>query len=171
MERSRRRALTRVRVALDRCCPPPLAGALNALYGRQGFEFTHLKDIPGAVGDDVVWADVYKKFGGRIVLSGDHHIGSRPHEASAFIDNGFLSFFPAGNWSQMKFNEKCAAFTYWWPKIKEVIEANIDSPNGSCWRIPFVIGNGILRLEYKELEPMVMPESALERGRKARGRK
>jgi hypothetical protein len=164
-----RRGLARVRVALDWCVSPYVANALAALYARDGFEFLHLKNIPGAVGDDVIWADVFKQFGGRIVLSGDHQIGVKPHEASAFIDNGFLSFFPEGNWAQMKMHEKAAALVYWWPKVREVYEANKDTAGG-CWRIPFVVSNGILRLERKELEPMVMPEEALEKGRKIRGK-
>jgi hypothetical protein len=70
---------------------------LEALYGHHGYEFLHLnKLVPGKTGDPG-WADTYKKFGGKIVLSGDCRIAYKPREAVAFIDNGFVSFFPQGN--------------------------------------------------------------------------
>ena len=77
-----------------------MAGVLAELYGHLGYEFLHLKDLGmNADTPDPEWAAKYKRFGGRIVLSGDYKIAYKPHIALAFIDNGLTSFFPYEAWA------------------------------------------------------------------------
>lgn len=86
--------MSRTKVALDFNISQRMVGVLDALYGHHGFEFMHLEKLVPGNTSDPVWADKYKRFGGRIVISGDCRIAYKPHEAIAFIDNGLISFFP-----------------------------------------------------------------------------
>jgi hypothetical protein len=154
--------VSQTRVALDFSLSPRLVGVLAAMYGHQGHDFRHLKDL-GISGNtpDPKWADKYKQFGGRIVLSGDTRIAYTPHLALAFIDNGLICFFPAEPYNNLKVHAQVAAFVYWWPKIAEKITTTIGSLDGGCWRIPCLARKDDLRLSDKELEPLVIPASVL----------
>ena len=118
------------KVAVDRCLSPRFPGMLNAMYGRHGYEFISVKDLGG--GPDTMWADTFKRFGGELVLSGDYRIATRPHEALAFIDNGFKSFFPGSEWQKISMLHKSAWILHQWG----LLMAELDQiPSGSCWRL------------------------------------
>lgn len=159
--------MSTIRVVLDFNCAPRLADALGALYGHTGFEFIHLQTLVEGRTEDEIWADAYKRFGGRVVLSGDARIAYKPHQAIAFIDNGFLSFFPEESWCQMPGPARAATLVHSWPSIARTIQ---DAPDGSCWRIPCTYSrkDGELRLRKSPLDPLRIPEAVLDRARQAR---
>jgi hypothetical protein len=151
-----------IKVALDFCVPKRVTNALNELYGERGYKFQHLDTIVDKRAKDVMWADVYKRWGGRVIISGDPRIAYRPLEAVAFIDNGFMCFFPGGHWCQLKEHEKMAALVYWWPCIEERIQAIGD---GTCWRVPFRKVDGVIQLGREKLEPLTIPPDVLQKAR------
>jgi hypothetical protein len=157
-----------VRVAIDFNCTPRMVGALDAFYGHRGFQFLQSL-VPGRTDDDI-WADAFKKFGGHAVLSGDCKIAYKPHLAIAFIDNGFISFFPDGEWSRLKGHMRNAVMVHAWPMIEEKIALGIL---GTCWRIPCKFVNGELRITAEPLEKLEIPDEVLEEARhkKAAGSK
>jgi hypothetical protein len=156
-----------VRVALDFNCAPRLVGALTALYGHKGFQFLHLETLVAGRTDDEIWADAYKRTGGHVVISGDTRIAYRPHQAIAFIDNGFLSFFPDPCFCQMPAHARSATFVYAWPAIERKIA---EAPPGTCWRIPcsFSKGDGELKLSGEPLWPLAIPDEILDKARAQR---
>lgn len=154
--------MSRVKVAFDFCISRRVIGAMKALYGDQGYEFLHLGKIIKGPADDEDWATVYKKFGGRIVISGDSRIAYRPHQAIAFIDNGFVSFFPEEDWCNLRGHEKAAFLLYRWPSIEKTFKA--ASP-GTCWRVPCRAKRGELRLSDAELVRLEIPSHVLEAAR------
>jgi hypothetical protein len=155
--------VSRIRVALDFNCAPRLVGALDALYGHRGFEFLHLESLVRGKTKDEIWADVYKRFGGKVVLSGDGKIATKPREAIAFIDNGFLSFFPARSFCHLAANARSAFFVHAWPLIETKISEGLHA---GCWRIPCVGKKEEVFLACRPLEPMEIPNAVLEEARR-----
>jgi hypothetical protein len=106
-----------VRVGIDFNCSPRIVGALQELYGHRGFQFIHLEKLVDGPTEDEIWADVFKRSGGRAVISGNCKIAYTPHQAAAFIDNGLISFFPHGRWGSLSGPMRNAVLIEAWPRI------------------------------------------------------
>jgi hypothetical protein len=163
--------VSRLKVALDCDVPDRLAPVLNSLYGHKGFEFFPVTEFADGDSSDDHWADAFKRFGGKITISGDAQIAYKPHKVLAFIDNGFMSFFFSSPWHQAPGHVKASHAIYWWPIIQQRI---LLGPPGRCWRIPSEIravkGRLIdVRLAPGELEALVIPDHVLEQARAERG--
>jgi hypothetical protein len=154
--------VNRVRVGIDFNCSPRLAGALDALYGHKGFQFLHVQTLVEGRTKDETWADVFTKFGGRVVVSGNCKIAYKPHQAVAFIDNGLISFFPEGAWSRLFGHMRNAFLIHAWPRMEEKISAGMY---GTCWGIPFRFIDGELRLSSEPLKLLEIPNDILEAAR------
>ena len=149
------------KVAVDACLSPRFSGVLNAMYGKHGYEFIDVRSLGG--GDDVIWADTFKRFGGEIVLSGDWHIAARPHEAVAFIDNGFKSFFPEQAWHKLTIQMQVAYISHQWGLLMEQLDS---IPNGSCWRMGISYRAEKLTLgKHLSLKRLEIPSAVLDRQR------
>jgi hypothetical protein len=134
-------------------------------YGHKGFEFIHMQTLVEGSTRDEIWADVFTKFGGRVVVSGNCKIAYKPHQAIAFIDNGLISFFPEGAWGRLSGHMRDAVLVHAWPRIEEKINAGV---NGTCWRIPFRRINDELRLSSEPLKLLEIPHDILEAARKGK---
>lgn len=144
------------KVAIDACLSPRLAKALNDMYRHLGYEFIHVNDFGG--GDDLIWSEVFSKFGGKIVLSGDTNIAKRPHQQAAFIECKLTCFFPSHPFQNLTPNLQCAYLIYVW----ELIHKNINSyPIGTCWKIPTQYRTNSLTLSEKPFVQMKIPKSVL----------
>jgi hypothetical protein len=137
-------------------------GALDALYGHKGYQFLHMQTLVEASTKDEIWADVFTKFGGRVVVSGNCKIAYQPHQAVAFIDNGLISFFPEGQWSRLSGHMRDAVIVHAWPRMEEKIATG---RYGTCWRIPFGFIKGELRLTSEPLKLLEIPHDILEAAR------
>lgn len=153
--------MKRIRVALDSNLSGRLVGALDALYGHHGFEFTHISTFSSPRDRDEMWADTYKRFGGKIVISGDSKIAVRPHEAVAFIDNGFISFFPPKAFGEMRGHERAAVILHQFPAMLQIIERENTVVRGSCWRFACQGKKGLVRLDNSPIIRVEMPEDVL----------
>lgn len=131
------------------------------------YEFLHLQDIVAGNTPDVVWADAYRRGGGRVVISGDPKIAYRPHEAAAFIDNDLLAFFPDECWGRMPGHARNAALIHAWPRIEALITGGEAA---SCWRIPCRYGchSKELALGESAFQPLRIPPDILARVRAPR---
>jgi hypothetical protein len=67
--------------------------------------------------NDVPWLKRFADDGGKVVISGDVRMKSRPHERLALIEHGFIVIFFEAQWSDWKFWRKCALLIHWWPVI------------------------------------------------------
>lgn len=159
--------MTRTRVALDNCLSERLVEALNTLYGHQGFEFVHVSKLVPPKTKDEHWADVYKTFRGRIVISGDCKIAYRPHEAVAFIDNGFTCFFPSKGWGGLRGHEQAAVLVHHWPMMMQWAQ---DNPEPACWRFPLHCKPGDIRLTCAPMQKLEIPTEVLEQTPRRRDR-
>nr|WP_240950150.1 hypothetical protein [Novosphingobium sp. ERN07] len=144
---------------MDSCLSERLVEALNSLYGHQGFEFLHVSKFVPAKTRDEHWADVYATFNGKIVISGDCKIAYRPHEAVAFIDNGFVCFFPEKGWGQLRGHEQAAILIHQWPRMVQWVREN-NAP--CCWRFDFAGKSGGIRLSDEPFQRLEIPEEVLE---------
>lgn len=72
--------------------------------------------------DDVPWLKRFADDGGKVVISGDVRMKSRPHERLALIEHGFIVIFFEAQWSDWKFWRKCALLIHWWPVIAAKIK-------------------------------------------------
>jgi hypothetical protein len=144
---------------------------LENLYGHRGFEFIHVTTFAAASSGDDFWADAFKRFGGHVTLSGDGRIAYKPHQAIAFLDNGFLAFFCDSPWSEMPGHLKAAHLAFWWPTIEEKIR---EGDASCCWRIPCEAKRGAdnrrfdLRLTLAQIHPLRIPADVIEKAREAR---
>lgn len=148
----------KLKVAIDCDVSPKMVTILGSLYGARGFEFVKVSDFATVTDEDEIWADSFKRFGGSVVLSGNKKIGTKPHQALAFIENGFLSFFMNRPWSEMRGHMKAAHLVYWWQHIEPIINSGVRS---KCFRVPCDERDGKLILESTELKEMVIPEAVL----------
>jgi PIN like domain len=155
------------KVAVDRCLPLRFAGMLTALYGKDGYEFISVKSLGG--GPDETWADSFKRFGGEIVLSGDYKIATRPHQALAFIDNGFKCFFPGPEWQKLSILQKISYMSHHWGLLMDEIES---VPQGSCWRMEINFRSEHLTLSKPlVLQRLEIPQAVLDQVRAKVGKK
>lgn len=141
------------------------------MYGRRGFEFTHVSAFANGDATDEFWADSFRRFGGHVTLSADSKIAFKPHQAIAFLDNGFTSFFLSAPWSGMAGHMKAAHLIFWWPAIEAKIREG--SAAGALWRVPCNVRRigrvyDDLRLMTCDLEPLRIPRDVIERARKER---
>jgi hypothetical protein len=67
--------------------------------------------------DDTPWLKRFADDGGKVVISGDVRMRSKPHERLALIEHKFLVIFFENQWSDWKFWRKCALLIHWWPVI------------------------------------------------------
>ena len=155
-----------IRVGIDFDCSFRLVGALDARYGHRGFQFLHLEKLVDAPTKDEIWADVFGRNGGRVVLSGNSRIAYTPHQAAAFIDNNLLCFFPNGEWNRLPGPMRDAVVVEAWPRIEEKITT--AAAGGSCWRIEFAYAKGELRLSRQPLTALEIPNEVLEKARRER---
>lgn len=119
----------------------------------------HVSKLVPARTTDENWADVYKRFRGKIVISGDCKIAYRPHEAVAFIDNGFTCFFPSKGWGALQGHEQAAVLVHQWPQMRKWANEN---PDAACWRFRFGGKRGDLRLIDAPMTKLEIPNDILE---------
>lgn len=148
--------MTKIRVAVDECVSPRIARALGQIYDR--YEFIPVRDLVPARTEDEMWADNFKRFGGFVVLSGDVNIAKRPHQAAAFIDNGFVSFFPSGSWGRLLMHCQAAHLIHSWPRAAKIIEKGV---RGACWRMRCSVRQDHLLLDEEEFERLEIPADVL----------
>jgi hypothetical protein len=91
---------------------------LNSGFGDTGYEFVWEPDFAPANAEDEFWAVAFKRFGGAVVISGDKNIAKRPHQISAFRENGLISFFMLKTWASMDLTFKAGHTIAWWPRIQ-----------------------------------------------------
>lgn len=116
-----------LKVALDEHVPNDVARALKALSGddrllRVQIISARKYAVPSA-SSDVPWLQRFAKAGGRVIVSGDFRMRSKLHEQRALCEAGFIVFFMARAWNQMRCHEKCAMLIRWWPHILDRIAA------------------------------------------------
>lgn len=126
-----------MKVAFDEHVPKDVARALEALSGENRLLRVTLHSarsyaVPRAP-SDVPWLEEFAKAGGKVVVSGDAKMRGKLHEQRALSTAGFVVFFLARPWNQMKCHEKCAMLIRWWPLILEKIEA---AQPGQFFEIP-----------------------------------
>jgi len=139
-----------------------VARALKEIFGHHGYDFIHLSTLVHHRSKDIFWADVYKKFGGIFVISGDSKIAYKPHEAIAFVENGLISVFPSENWDGLKLHEKFVLLTYYWPTIEKTFKT---AAPGTNWRIPITAKPGEVILKPVNLIQLEIPHAILEKAR------
>lgn len=71
--------------------------------------------------DDTPWLKRFADDGGKVVISGDVQMRSKPHERLALIEHKFLVIFFEKQWSDWKFWRKSALLVHWWPVIASKI--------------------------------------------------
>lgn len=93
--------------------------------------------------NDVPWLKWFADDGGKVVISGDVRMKSRPHERLALIEHGFIVIFFEAQWSDWKFWRKCALLIHWWPVIAAKIKR---AKKASFYHVPCNwVDNGRLR--------------------------
>jgi hypothetical protein len=139
-------------VALDADIPKKAVTALKVIFGGDELDFLWVPDIVPANTEDIFWAPVFRKKGGRVIISGDKEIAKRPHQIIAFQQNELICFFMEPPWSSnYRLNAKAASLIYWWPAIATQIE---KSSLGDVWQVP-------LGWKIGEMKSLRIPEEAL----------
>lgn len=112
-----------MKVAFDEHIPNDVAKALKALSGDERLlrvtVYSARKYAPPKAQSDVPWLQRFARAGGKVIISGDAKMRGKLHEQRALSDAGFIVFFLARQWNQMRCHEKCAMIIRWWPHILE----------------------------------------------------
>lgn len=129
-----------MRIAFDEHVAPRLADAIKALSGEQGMLRVEIVLAKHYLGEplkkqetDVPWLEAFARDGGKVVVSGDVRMRSKPHEQKALKDCGFIVIFFARAWNNLDGFNKAAMLIKWWPVILRVIES---SAPGQMFEIP-----------------------------------
>ncbi|WP_131800228.1 hypothetical protein [Methylobacterium indicum] len=136
-----------MKIAFDEHVPTALVRALQSFADERqfkrltdGYKITKARDYaPGEsdadfeAGSDVPWVKRYAADGGQIVISGDVTMMSRSHERLALLEAGLIVCFFTPQWSNWKFNRKCALLINWWPVI---VKTMASADKATFWQIP-----------------------------------
>jgi hypothetical protein len=125
--------------------------------------------------NDVPWIRRFYKAGGRIIISGNTEMLSKPHERLALIECGMLVIFFQEKWNNWGFFNKCAHLMHWWPLIAAKARRG---KKGTFWYVPLnwaAQDKGKLRpvsnKDPKELKLEKQAKSKAAREKKVRGPK
>ena len=105
--------------------------------------------------NDAPWISRFAADGGRVIISGDTAMKSRPHERLALVELGMVTIFFESQWSQWKFFKKCSLLLHWWPEIIKTIG---KAQPGTFWHIPSHWQDGFLRQVSNEDQKLVRIE-------------
>lgn len=127
-----------MKIALDEHIGAAIVEALLALSGEDKMlraELVSARKYSGSIKatSDVPWVERFKRDGGNVIVSGDARMRSKLHEQKALSDAGFIVFFPARAWNNLKVYNKTAMLIRWWPFI---LEKARSSAKGRFYEIP-----------------------------------
>jgi len=136
-----------VKVAFDEHIPAALVRMFTGFAAeRQFFRLTGGLEIKSAKeyaptkdDDDYIrksdapWIRRFSEDGGRIIISGDSKMMSRPLERLALVQEGMIVIFFGQPWHGWRFFKKSSLLLHWWPKIMPMVAS---APSPSFWRIP-----------------------------------
>ena len=139
-----------MKIAFDEHFPKDVAKALKALSGEDKLLQVTIYSarsyaVPKAA-SDVPWLEKFARAGGKVVVSGDAKMRGKLHEQRALMDAGFIVFFLARQWNQMRSHEKCAMLIRWWPFI---IKKMHGAQPGQFFEIPQSWSGS----EFREVSP------------------
>ena len=106
---------------------------VNLLCLREGWEFSHVRDVHAARTSDETWLPQFAAEGGKAILSGDANMLKRPHQIGAVRETGLVCFVLSKAWTQARRHEQAANILFWWPRIELALE---QSKPGDCWPVP-----------------------------------
>jgi hypothetical protein len=113
-----------LKIALDEHIGDAIVEALTALSGADKMlraELVSARKYSESIKatSDVPWIERFKQDGGSVIVSGDARMRGKLHEQKALSDAGFIVFFPARPWNNLKVYSKTAMLIRWWPFILE----------------------------------------------------
>jgi len=137
-----------LKVAFDETIPPAMARVFQILADEKlfqwliaGLKIERAKDYtPKKGGDpdyvknsDVPWIKRFSAAGGKIIISGNTKMKTRPHERKASVQEGTVTIFFESQWSNWKFHRKCALLLNWWPHVVKTVKT---AKPGTFWHVP-----------------------------------
>lgn len=108
--------------------------------------------------NDVPWVTRFANAGGKVVISGDTRMKSRPHERLALVQAGMVTIFFEPQWSSWPFFRKCSLLIHWWPEIAKT--AKVAKPS-TFWHVPAHWNEGTLRQVSNEDQKLVKMQRQL----------
>lgn len=136
-----------MKIALDEHIGEAIVEALLALSGEYKMlraDLVSARKYSGSIKatSDVPWVEQFKKDGGNVIVSGDARMRSKLHEQKALGDAGFIVFFPARRWNNLKVFDKTAMLIHWWPFILK--QAGSSAP-GRFYEVPISWSGAMFR--------------------------
>ena len=131
-----------MKIRADEHVSPRIVEAVQSLILMPGWELTHVREFHSARTADETWMPRFVQEGGRVILSADRRILSRPHQIAAIAQGGLIGIFMSPQWAQSRRNEQAAQMLHWWPRIEKVI---LDSKPKDCWIVPYGYNRGALK--------------------------
>jgi hypothetical protein len=122
-----------LRLFLDNNLPPRIARSLHELVAPDGQEVVHLRAKFPERAADIDWIGALGAEGDWIIISGDRHILTRPHEREALRASKLTAFLLAKGWIQAGFWDQAWLLTRWLPKVVDL--AN-HYPRGAIFLLP-----------------------------------
>ena len=111
-----------MKLVFDEHMPPSLVDALALLSRGEGHELHHVRKLYGPGVADADWL-LAAGADGAAVITCDHRILTRPHEAAALRAAGVIAFVLPKAFNQMGFWDQAAFVARWWPALIRAAEA------------------------------------------------
>lgn len=124
--------------------------------------------------NDAPWIRRFSKAGGRVVISGNTRMKTKPHERLALVEEGMVVIFFENQWNEWDFFHKCSLLLHWWPIIVRQIKTATPS---SFWAVPSAwpakgkgklrsVSNKDLKFEKIERQKAAQPKVKAERAKR-----
>lgn len=94
--------------------------------------YPNKRDADYSARDDSPWIRRFAADGGRVVISGDARMMTKPHERLALLECELTTIFFASPWHGWKFCRKCALVMHWWPALLDIVR----NPEPGFFRVP-----------------------------------
>src|SRR5262249_33772045 len=83
---------------------------------------------------DENWIRRFERDGGKVIITGDTRIRTRPHERAALAETGVITFVFGPPWNAKKFHDKTSLLINSRP---DIVQRSKTARAGSCWEIPY----------------------------------
>lgn len=128
-----------MKIRADENVSPRIVLTVQSLVLKAGWELTHVREFHSARTADETWIPRFAQEGGRVILSADRRILTRPNQIAAISEGGVIGVFLSSQWAQSHRHEQAAQILHWWPRIEKAIA---ESKPRDCWKVPYGYNKG-----------------------------
>ena len=110
-----------MRICADENIAPALSELLRKHLVSRQFSLETVDDHQARSVDDVIWVKRFADAGGKVILSADAAMTTRPHEVIAINEAGLRLVLLDQKWVRSPKHIQIAHLFFWWPRIESTL--------------------------------------------------